>query len=75
MWGAVAIANSIAYVAELLNPVSIVLRLTRRNLMKQSLAYLLWGEGETGLMVYSILVRYWEWTRRASAPRIFLMSE
>ncbi len=75
VWGAVAIANSIAYVAELLNPVSIVLRLTRRNLMKQSLAYLLWGEGETGLMVYSILVRYWEWTRRASAPRIFLMSE
>jgi hypothetical protein len=74
-WGAVAIANSIAYLAELLNPISIVLGLTRRNLMRQSLAYLFWGEGETGLMVYSILVRYWEWTRRVSAPRIFLMSE
>jgi len=73
-WGAVAIANSIAYLAELLNPMSIVLGLTRRNLMKQSLAYLFWGEGETGLMVYSILVRYWEWIHRTSTPRIFLMS-
>jgi hypothetical protein len=74
VWRAVAIANSIAYLAELLDPMSIVLGLTRRNLMKQSLAYLLWGEGETGLMVYSILVRYWEWIHRVNPPRIFLMS-
>jgi hypothetical protein len=74
-WGAVAIANSIAYLAELLNPAGIFLGLTRRNLMKQSLAYLFWGEGETGLMVYSILVRYWEWTHRKTTPRIFLMSQ
>jgi len=73
--GAVAIANSIAYVAELLDPLSIVLGLTRRNLMKQSFAYLFWGEGEIGLTVYSILVRYWEWTKRVGVPRIFLMSE
>ena len=73
-WGAVAIANSIAYLAELLNPISMALGLTRRNLMKQSLDYLFWGEGETGLMVYSILVRYWEWTHRTDPPRIFLMS-
>ncbi len=51
-WGAVAIANSIAYLSELLNPISIVLGLTRRNLMQQSLNYLLWGEGEIGLLVY-----------------------
>jgi hypothetical protein len=74
VWGAVAIANSIAYLAELLNPISMALGLTRRNLMKQSMDYLFWGEGETGLMVYSILVRYWEWTHRTDTPRIFLMS-
>ena len=75
-WGAVAIANSIAYLSELLNPISIVLGLTRKNLMQQSLNYLLWGEGEIGLLVYSILVRYWQFTNRnESHPLIFLMSE
>jgi hypothetical protein len=74
-FGAVAIANSIAYLSELLDPISIVLELTRRNLMKQSLAYVLWGEGEIGLTVYSILVRYWEFTKRTTGlPLIFLMS-
>ncbi len=74
--GAVAIANTIAYLSELLDPVCIIVQLTSRNLMRQSFAYLLWGEGETGLMVYSILVRYWEWIgRTAGRPRIYLMSE
>lgn len=76
VWGAVAIANSIAYLSELLDPKTIVLGLTRRNLMQQSLAYALWGEGEIGLGVYSILVQYWEFTGRNSGlPRILLMSE
>ncbi|HEY1799827.1 MAG TPA: hypothetical protein VGG46_02740 [Terriglobales bacterium] len=76
VWGAVAIANSIAYLSELLDPESIVLGLTRRNLMQQSLDYALWGEGEIGLTVYSILVRYWEFMKRDSnLPRILLMSE
>jgi hypothetical protein len=75
-WGAVATANSIAYLSELLDPISIVLELTRRNLMQQSLNYVLWGEGEVGLLVYSILVRYWAFTNRTSSrPLIFLMSE
>ena len=74
--GAVAVANSIAYLSELLDPVSIVLGLTHRNLMRQSLAYLIWGEGETGLMLYSILVRRWELTKPTlGRPLIFLMSE
>ena len=64
-FGAVAIANSIAYISELLDPISMVLGLTRRTLMKQSLEYLLFGEGETGLLVYSILVRYWEAIKRS----------
>ena len=74
--GAVAIANSIAYLSELLDPISIVLGLTRRNVMQQSFNYLFWGEGEIGLLVYSILVRYWEFTKRSTGrPLIFLMSE
>jgi hypothetical protein len=73
--GATAIANAIAYLSELLDPISIVLGLTSKNLMKQSISYLIWGEGETAFMVYTILVRYWEWTKRKTEkPRIFLMS-
>jgi len=74
--GAVSIANTIAYVSELIDPVSLFLGLTRRNLMAQALRFLAWGEGETGLKVYAILLRYWEWTSEDDIrPRIFLMSE
>jgi hypothetical protein len=76
--GAIAIANTIAYVSELLDPISLFLGLTGRNLMSQSIRYLLFGEGETGLMVYKILLQYWEWTPAEMVdvrPRIFLMSE
>ncbi|MGB9255427.1 MAG: hypothetical protein WCC25_11390, partial [Candidatus Korobacteraceae bacterium] len=74
--GAVALANSIAYISELLDPISIVLGLTHRPLMRQSLEYLFFGEGETGLLVYSILVRYWETIKRYSGlPLILLVSE
>jgi hypothetical protein len=42
----------------------------------QSLRYLLWGEGEIGIMVYRILLRYWEWTPEEDVrPLIFLMRE
>ena len=74
--GAIAIANTIAYVSELIDPVSIFLGLTRQSLMTQSLRYLFWGEGETGLLVYTILLRYWDWTPEDDVrPLIFLMSE
>ena len=76
--GAVAIANTIAYVSELLDPISLFLGLTGQNLMTQTLRYLLWGEGEIGFMVYKILLRYWEWTTGEEEdvrPRIYLMSE
>lgn len=76
IWGAVAIANTIAYVSELIDPVNIFLGLTRENLMTQSLRYLLWGEGEIGLMVYTILIRYWQWTPEEDVrPNIILASE
>jgi hypothetical protein len=75
-FGAVAVANSIAYLSELLDPLSIVLGLTRRGLMRQSLEYIFFGEGETGLLVYSILVRYWDATKKTSGqPLILLVSE
>jgi hypothetical protein len=75
VYSASAIANTIAYVSEAIDPISIFLNLTRRNLMGQAVRYLLFGEGETGLMVYTVLLRYWEWTPEEDVrPKIFLMS-
>ncbi|MBI4469693.1 MAG: hypothetical protein HY650_10270 [Acidobacteria bacterium] len=74
--GAIAIANSLAYLSEQIDPISLMLGLTRQNLMTQAFKYLLWGEGEVGLSVYAILIRYWDWTKEDDVrPLIFLMSE
>jgi hypothetical protein len=74
--GAIAIANTIAFISERLDPKSLFLGLTGRNLMTQSLRYLLLGEGEVGLMVYRILLRHWESTPEADIrPQIFMMSD
>jgi hypothetical protein len=74
--GAIALANTIAYVSELVDPVSIFLGLTRQNLMSQSFRFLIFGEGETGLLVYEILLKHWEATIEDDVrPLIFLMSE
>jgi hypothetical protein len=74
--GAIAIANTIAYISEAVDPISIFIGLTRRDLMGQAVRYLLFGEGETGLMVYTILLRYWDWTPEEDVrPLIFLMSD
>ena len=76
VYGAIAIANTIAFVSEAIDPISIFIGLTRRGLMGQAIRYLLFGEGETGLMVYAILLRYWEWTPEEDVrPLIFLMSD
>lgn len=72
--GASAIANTIAFLTDELNPMSVVLGLTQRNVMKQSLAFVLWGEGETGLLVYSVLVKFWEAHPKRDHPLLFLMS-
>jgi hypothetical protein len=76
VFGAVAIANTIAYISELIDPISLFLGLTRQNLMTQSIKYLVWGEGETGLMVYMILLRYWgaKTGEEHVRPNIFIMS-
>jgi hypothetical protein len=76
VYGAIAIANTIAYISEAIDPISIFLGLTRRGLMAQALRFLLFGEGETGLMVYTVLLRYWDWTPEEDVrPLIFLMSD
>jgi hypothetical protein len=73
---AVAVANTIAYISELIDPISIFIGLTRQNPMDQALRYLLFGEGEVGLMVYHILVKYWDWTPEEDVrPLLFLMSD
>lgn len=71
-----AIPNTIAFLSELIDPVAIFLTLTRKNQMAQALRYLLFGEGEIGMMVYSVLLKYWEWTPEEDVrPLIFLMSD
>lgn len=76
VYGANTIANTIAYISELIDPISIFIGLTRENLMRQAFRYLLFGEGETGLMVYTILVGYWDWTPEEDVrPLIFLISD
>ncbi len=72
---AIAIANTIAFISKLIDPMRILLGLTRHNLMNQALRYIFFGEGEVGIMVYQILVRYWESTpEEEPRPTIFLMS-
>ena len=76
VFGAPAIANTVAFVSESMDPISIFIGLTRRDLMGQAIRYVLFGEGETGLMVYTILQRYWDWTPEDDVrPLIFLMSD
>jgi hypothetical protein len=73
---AVAIANAVAYLSESLHPISILIGLSRQNLMRQSIRYFLLGEGETGLMVYAVLQKYWASTpEEDERPCIFLMSD
>jgi hypothetical protein len=74
--GAVAVANTIAYLSELVDPIGIFLSLTRQSPMTQSLRFVLFGEGEVGLLVYTTLLRYWRWTPEDDVrPTIHLMSE
>jgi len=74
--GASAIANALAFVSECIDPISVFIGLTRRDLMTQAMRYILFGEGETGLMFYTILLRYWDRTPEDDVrPLIFLMSD
>jgi hypothetical protein len=73
---AVAVANTVAYLSEQLDPISIILGLTRENPMTQALRYLFLGEGETGILVYQILLKHWRSTPEDDLrPHIYLMSD
>jgi hypothetical protein len=73
---AIAIANTIAVVSEMIDPIAIFLTLTLKNQVAQALRFLLLGEGEIALMVRAVLLRYWEWTPEDDVrPLIFMMSE
>jgi hypothetical protein len=76
--GAVVVANTIAYISQMINPYAIFLNLTRGNPMALALDYLLFGQGEIGILVYQILVQYWEKLDQMGKvhdrPFIFLMS-
>jgi len=74
--GAVAIANTIAFVSEEIDPRTIILGLTRGSPMSQAVRFLLFGQGETGLLVYQILVRHWDSTPEDDVrPLIVLVSD
>ncbi len=74
--GAVAIPNTVAYISEQIDPIAIYLGLARKNAMEQAIFYVLFGEGEIGIITYKVLVQYWESTEEDDIrPVIFLMSE
>jgi hypothetical protein len=72
--GGSAIANTIAWVSEELDPGTIFIELSLQHPVAQAVKYLLWGEGEVGIMVYQILVNYWHTTTEDDVrPRIVLV--
>lgn len=76
VFGAVAIPNTVAYISEQIDPIAIYLGLARKNAMEQAIFYVLFGEGEIGIITYKVLVQYWESTEEEDVrPVIFLMSE
>ncbi|MEO8585859.1 MAG: hypothetical protein ABI584_06840 [Acidobacteriota bacterium] len=74
--GAVAIANTIAFISEEIDPRTLILGLTRRDPMAQALRFLIFGEGETGVLVYQILTQYWHSTPEDDVrPLLVLVSD
>lgn len=74
---AVSIANAIAYLTNEIQPLSIILFLTGKNRIKQIWRFLLFGEGEIGMLVYQILVEHWEKATipGGAKPQIFIMND
>ena len=73
---AVAVANTVAFISEELDPVSLFLTLTGEQPMRQSLRYLVWGEGEVGRHVYEVLLKHWRATPEDDVrPHIFLLNQ
>ena len=71
--GANVIANTLAYIAVTLHARAVFLGLTRKDPLSQALRYFVFGTGETALLVYEILVRYWADKPVTDRPKLFLM--
>jgi len=78
---AVAIPNTVAYIVDQITPHTVYLGLARKNAMEQALSYVLFGEGEIGILTYKVLVQHWEKKKRKyigksyTRPIILLISE
>ena len=73
---ATAVPNAIAWVVNDLEPRSVFLGLTPENPMVQAMRHLVFGKGETGLLVYQILLRHWASTPEDEPrPHIHLLLE
>ncbi len=73
---ATAVPNAIAWIVNYLSPRSVFLGLTPENPMVQAVRHLFFGTGETGLLVYQILLRHWASTPEDEPrPHIHLLLE
>ncbi len=73
---ATAVPNAIAWVVNNLEPRSVFLGLTPENPVVQAARHLFFGTGETGLLVYQILLRHWASTPEDEPrPHIYLLLE
>jgi len=69
------VANTIAFISLDLQAKNIFLHLTSlHNPLAQAIRYLLFGTGETGMMVYEILTNYWSKKPESDRPVLFLMT-
>ena len=69
------VANTIAYMSISLKAKRILLRLAKeRTPLTRAVRYVLFGTGETGLMVYEILTAYWKERPETDRPLLFLMT-
>jgi hypothetical protein len=69
------VANTIAFISLDLGARNVFLHLTSaHNPLAQTFRYLLFGTGETGMMVYEILTNYWSKKPETERPVLFLMT-
>ncbi len=73
--GANVIANTVAYVSVALCADNVLLKLSQKGTpLTLALRYFLFGTGETGMMVYEILTKYWKKRPEGERPLLFLMA-
>ncbi len=69
------IANTVVYISIELGASNVIMRLSEEGSpLSRTLKYVLFGTGEVGLMVYEILVMYWNKRPQSERPMLFLMT-